>query len=212
MTRTALKSIEPESVVLASVIAAESDGGDRVTADDALLVRRCLEGADDAWRQMYDRCQLPLQRAIGSLLGEDRSDLATIDEIAARVWYALVRDEFRLLASYDLEREVRLSSYLAGLARIEVLRFFRSERRRRTHESRGGRRLLRMRRAPVHFDSVMREFAATLTEAEKELLESHLTPPGDDQFQSDHASLSRSAIYQRRHRIRGKLREFFETE
>ena len=96
-------------------------------------------------------------------MGAAARDAATVDEIAARIWYTLVRDDFRLLAAFDGSRDVRLNTFLAGLARIEILRFFRAERRRQTHECRGGRRLLRMRRATVNFDSVMREFAATLT-------------------------------------------------
>jgi hypothetical protein len=176
-----------------------------------------LQGQNGAWEELYHRCHLRLAKTIESLLG-DGGDAGTVDEIAARVWFALVRDDFRLLATYDSERDVRLSTFLSGVARIEIMRFFRAERRRQVHESRGGRRLLRLRRSAMNFDAVMQEFAATLTDAEKELLERDLSPRSGSESEeappedAGDTSLSRSAIYQRRHRLRGKLREFFDND
>lgn len=218
MSRVIPQSTEQEPAEACAVTAPGSlpsgkgNGRSQRVAEDELLVRSCLAGEDGAWEKLYDRCHFPLLRTIESLLGAAARDAATVDEIAARIWYTLVRDDFRLLAAFDGSRDVRLNTFLAGLARIEILRFFRAERRRQTHECRGGRRLLRMRRATVNFDSVMREFAATLTQAERELLESDLTLPDEGEVDPGLAHLSKSAIYQRRHRIRGKLREFFGGE
>ena len=68
------------------------------------------------------------------------------EEIAARVWFTLVRDAGRLLAKFDAARDCRFGVFLVGLARNEILQYVRHERRRVRRERIGGR--LRMRALP----------------------------------------------------------------
>lgn len=178
------------------------------SATDDQLVQACIAGTDGAWERMYALCHGPLLRTIQVSLGAQSPSDPLVDEIAARVWFALIRDDFRLLSSFDAARDVRLRSFLAGLARIEILRFFRSERRRILHEGRGGHRSLLLKRATLDFDSMLEDFSATLTASEREVLEADLAPPGED-VGDRLPHVSREAIYQRRHRISIKLREFF---
>ena len=63
------------------------------------------------------------------LLRSDSSDPNLVDEIAGRVWYAIVTDPVRRLASFDPKRGCSLTTFLAGLAWNEIRDFFRSERR-----------------------------------------------------------------------------------
>ena len=59
-----------------------------------------------------------------------------IEEMVARVWYALLVDDGYLLRRYESEKGSSLSSYLSAVARFEVLRHQRSEYRRRRREHR----------------------------------------------------------------------------
>lgn len=172
---------------------------------------RCLTGEESAWEKLFRRCHPPLLEAIGFLLGAAAKDGHQAEEIAARVWYALLRDQGRLLARYDPDRDSSLRAFFAGLARIEMMRHQRSERRRKRHELKGGRRLLE---EPGTSDSevlaLIDEFAATLTPGEKEFMEDYLTSPQEGNNGAHGGKLSETSIWQRRHRIRRKLRAFLE--
>jgi DNA-directed RNA polymerase specialized sigma24 family protein len=107
-----------------------------------------------------------------------------------------------------------LQAYLVGFARNEILQYLRSERRRRSHEATGGRLLLAGQRTsqwPIR--AMLDEFAATLNRREQEFLEEYLlappVSPGETSGQSD---LSPTNIWQRRHRLRFKLKAFLKGQ
>ena len=109
---------------------------------DRQLVEKCLKGDQQQWEKLYHQCQPRLRNAIEILLGLNSPDKYLVDEISARVWHALLRDECRLLALYDPQRDSTLDAFLMGLARIEIMRHNRAERRRQSHELIRGRRKL----------------------------------------------------------------------
>jgi hypothetical protein len=191
------------------------------------LVQQCLAGEEHAWERMYARFHPPLLKAIEFMLGRNARDVHLIDEIAARVWYSLLRDGARLLSRFDPELELRLATYLRGLARIEIMRNARAERRRISHELLGGRRILEDHRfSDWQLSAAVDEFAATLTPREQEFMEKFLlTMPGHELdgavpkgngdgrrngCDAAHADISPSNMWQRRHRIRFKLKAFFD--
>lgn len=176
---------------------------------DAEIVRRCLAGDSRGWEELYDLCHPRLLEAISYLLGKSGRDASLVDEIAARVWYAVVRDEGRLLARFDSERNCRLGVFFVGLARNELMRYLRAESRRRSREFAGGFRLFSASRlSERQLALMMNEFARTLNPAERSFLENVLLAPPDQEDAAAEQSLSRSNFWQRRHRIRHKLQVF----
>jgi hypothetical protein len=140
------------------------------------------------------------------MLGEGGSDFSRVDEIAARVWYALVRNDGALLNRFDPARHTRLIGFLRGLARIETMQYFRAEYRRRTQEAAcpcpaGGGSAV----SDWEVSAMIDDFATTLTEGEQEFLEEHLL----GQAEGGERKLSEATIWQRCHRIREKLKAFF---
>ena len=169
-----------------------------------VLARRCAAGEVAAWEELYGRFHGPLCTAIRGMLGPSGSDFSCVDEIAARVWYALVRNDGELLDRFDPTRQVRLAAFLRGLARIEIMQYYRAEHRRRTQEAASGRE----GGAPVsdwQIAAMIEDFATTLTAGEQEFLEEHLLGRSDGK----EANLSQANVWQRCHRIRTKLKEFF---
>ena len=146
------------------------------------------------------------------LVRADAKDAHLVEELAARVWYALLRNRARLLARYDPERDSSLGAFLMGLARIEWMRHRRAERRRRSHEVSGGLRTLEEpRTTDWEVSAMIQEFALTLTPGEKDFMEDYLTTPQEDQEdRQQNSKLSPSNIWQRRHRLRMKLEAFLE--
>ncbi|MBN1910412.1 MAG: hypothetical protein JW818_11780 [Pirellulales bacterium] len=186
----------------------------RRATDDRELVDHCLAGDETAWEKLYYRCHPALIKAIRYLLDNDNRDLNLVEEIAARVWYLLLKNDGELLGRFDPERDCRLQAYLIGFARNEILQYLRAERRRRSHEATGGRLLLAGQRSshwPIH--SMIDEFAATLNEREQEFLESYLlTPPTTKPQEPAEPELSPTNIWQRRHRLRFKLKAFMKGQ
>lgn len=187
-----------------------SDECDAAGADaDRLLVDRCLAGDVAAWEELYNQCHFPLCVAIKSLLGPGYRDLNLIDEIAARVWYALVRNDGELLDRFDPRQDLRVGTFLRGVARIEIMQYVRAERRRRLREAEAGRRPRRDDAlSGWQLDVMLNEFTATLTPGEQRFVEEYLlvAPSEDDAERND---LTDANIWQRRHRIRTKLLAFF---
>ena len=58
---------------------------------DRKLIDQCLAGEPTAWSQLYQACHEPLLVAIRAFLRDAAADTNLVDEIAARVWYAVVR-------------------------------------------------------------------------------------------------------------------------
>ncbi len=175
--------------------------------DDRRLAERCLSGEVSAWEEFYGRFHGPLCTAISGMLGPGGSDLSRVDEIAARVWYALVRNDGELLNRFDPARHARLGAFLRGLARIEIMQYFRAEYRRRTQEAaclalESGRSTT----SDWQVTAMIEDFATTLTAGEQEFLEEHLLGQSED----GESELSRANIWQRCSRIRSKLRAFFQ--
>jgi hypothetical protein len=174
---------------------------------DRLLAKRCLMGEVAAWEELYGRFHDPLCRAVRGMLGGGGLDLSRVDEIAARVWYALVRNDGELLNRFDPARHTRLGGFLRGLARIEIMQYYRAEYRRRAQETACcvGRACGDEISSDWQVTSMIDDFATTLTPGEHEFLEEHLLggPEAGRQRWSD------AAIWQRCHRIREKLKAFF---
>ena len=190
------------------------DGGASVkdhVNGDRQIVDRCLAGDKQAWERLYRTYHPRLRRAIQLLLGAEASDVHVIDEIAARVWYALLQNDGRLLGTYDADRQSALDSFLMGLARIEILRYTRAERRRHQHEMRSGRRRLDEQRVSEwQLATMMDEFVSTLTPGQRDFMERFLTAPAGNKPDSPVEDLSGNCIRVRRHRIRRKLNDFLE--
>ena len=188
---------------------AEPDGSVELEGSaegDRQLAKRCLAGEVAAWEDLYGRYHEPLCRAIGGMLGAGGSDLSRVDEIAARVWYAVVRNDGELLNRFDPARHTRLGGFLRGLARIEIMQYFRTEYRRRNQEAAcfahaGGSPSV----SDWQVNAMIEDFATTLTAGEQEFLEEHLLGQAED----GERRWSDATIWQRCHRIREKLKAFF---
>ncbi len=173
---------------------------------DRRLAERCISGEVAAWEELYGRFHGPLCRAISGMLGRGGSDLSRVDEIAARVWYALVRNDGALLGRFDPAQHTRLGGFLRGLARIEIMQYFRAEYRRRAQEAAspcrdgGGSAASDWQMA-----AMIEDFSSTLTVREQEFLEEHLL----GQSEGEKRDLSEASFWQLCHRIRSKLKAFF---
>ena len=179
---------------------------------DSRLAKRCLAGEPAAWEEFYAQCHRPLLVSIEVMLGPDRADPNLVDEIAARVWYALIENDGRLLARYDPRRGARLITFLRAVAKSEVCRHFRRQCRRRRREwiALGGR--------PPHqpaddaeMTATLGEFVQTLTAGEREFYEDHLAGHPASRGWVTREPLSANARQLTR-RIRKKLLRFFGRE
>ncbi len=191
---------------------AAGDGASRDEARvDQRLAERCLAGDERAWEHLYQQCHPPLLRAIKLLLGQDAGDVHLVDEMAARVWYTLLRDGGRLLASYDADRDSSLNAFLMGMARIEIMRYMRAERRRRSYELIGGRKILAEGRVPDwQLANMMDEFTSTLTPPELEFMERFLLDAPGTEADADVVEIPATSVWQRRHRLRLKLQAYLD--
>jgi len=174
---------------------------------DAALVKRCLAGEVAAWEELYEQCHPPLLRSIEVMLGPQQRDPELIDELAARVWYALVADDGKLLARFDRKRKARLSTFMRAVAKDIVCRYQRSEarRHRREHEAcRTHRRSGVTQPDEAALD--LAEFQETLTEGEREFLDEQLN--GRCAKDDPAHGRSETSIWKLTSRIRRKLRAF----
>lgn len=174
---------------------------------DPNLVRQCVGGDQRAWVELHRRCQPRLLASIRSALGRRAADSNLIEEIAARVWYSLVSGNFRLLERYRPDESSNgLASYVAGIARVEVLRYLRAEHIRRQREAdaeAGRRRRAEDQESLLSLD--MDSFLATLTPRERYFYDHFLAALPED---VEHNSLTQSNRWQLGHRVRRKLSEF----
>jgi hypothetical protein len=177
-------------------------------AQDRLLVERCLAGEVGAWSLIYRQFHESLLASIRSFLGRAGQDVNLVEEIAARVWYALVKNNFELLGKFDVARGCRLSTFLSVLAKNETRVLLRSERRRRIREQLVSKSELDRERAADAGDVLSdEEFLVTLSKAEKSFYLDVLVnrPEQNDQAPQ---SYSQQNLWQLRHRIRKKLERF----
>jgi len=182
---------------------------DRIEAD-AKLVKRCVAGEVAAWEEIYDQCHRPLMRSIQCILGAEHSDPNLVDELAARVWYALVADDGKLLARFDRNRGARLGTFLRCIAKDVASRYFRSEYRRRRRERAVGKQRPVKRRASRDADPAMSELVDTLTPSEQEFLDQYLL--NDDPTDGSSREYSSANAWKLASRIRQKIKEFFRPD
>jgi DNA-directed RNA polymerase specialized sigma24 family protein len=173
---------------------------------DVELVRCCLQGDVAAWQELFAQCQTHLLLTVRSMLHPNGNNLNVADEIAARVWFSLVESNGRLLVRFDAHRGCRLKTFIAALARHELLEYWRSERRLRNRELQAVRCRPKAQPAEVnHFNMVWDEFLTTLSSREREFLEQVLLVPTRD---SGSDALSQANIWQLRSRVRSKLKTY----
>ena len=103
-------------------------------AADYRLARRCADGQVAAWEELYHRYHDRLLESIRVMLSGQHTDPSLAEEIAARVWYALVENDGKLLLKYNPKRGASLMTYIRILAKDRLRRYFRSERRRQDRE------------------------------------------------------------------------------
>lgn len=179
----------------------------RSVLQDRELVNRCLARETGAWSQMYARFHSPLIASVRAFLGSAGRDLHLVEEIAARVWYALVRDEFWLLGRFDVERGCRLSTFLSLIAKAQARLLLRSERRRRTREHAVARYEIESPGDNGLYSLSGEEFVATLSPAERRFLVDVLVASADRDAKDRYSSQN---LWQLRRRVREKLLKFLE--
>jgi hypothetical protein len=173
---------------------------------DGLLAKRCLAGEVAAWEELYTQCHEPLLVSIRIMLGSLSADANLVDEIAARVWYAFVANDGKLLSRYKPSRGARLITFMRARADSEIMRYIRSEVRHRKRE------LTALRERP-HYQgqdgaqlvNVLAEFFATLTPHEQVFCSEHLLGESSDVLGPAYSTPN---IWQLSHRIRRKLLRF----
>ncbi len=178
---------------------------------DAALVARCVAGDVGGWETLYRRYHPKLIAAIECMLGRPQRDPELVDELAARVWYALIDNDGELLGKFDTGKMARLGTFVKAIAREKVRRYVREERRR-------GRREVEMCRTrsypqvttPDESHTTLLDFRETLTPGEKRFLDSRFA----DSSISDGSPAPSDAdnsprIWQLTSRLRRKLLAFF---
>jgi DNA-directed RNA polymerase specialized sigma24 family protein len=99
---------------------------------ECVLVQQCLLGQSEAWDRLYSLCHDSLCAAIRHFLTTPDEDL--VDELAACVWYALVREDCRLMRKFSESRCVRFTTYLNAIACNVARDYLKSAGRRRHRE------------------------------------------------------------------------------
>lgn len=173
---------------------------------DSQLVHSCLRGEPAAWSNLYQAQHDLLMASIRAFLGRFGSDANLVDEIAARVWYALVQNDFALLSRFDVNRGCRLSTFFSVLAKAEARLLLRSERRRRVREQAVSRTESGQRDADGSAVTLSeKEFVATLSPAERTFYQEVLASGAAENSSPQY---SKTNLWQLRHRVRKKLENF----
>jgi DNA-directed RNA polymerase specialized sigma24 family protein len=176
------------------------------SGSDPSLLARCLSGDRLAWEEFCEACTPELRRLVRFFLGRNRDD-DTTEEIVASVWYALLRDDARILRRYAPERSACLGCYLAGIVRCHVCRYVRAESERSRHACQLACRMksdLGASALSLDLGVLLNDFAATLNPKELAFLEDYLLSPPN----GHNGTLSAADVWQRRHRLRVKLKHF----
>jgi len=177
---------------------------------DRRLVDRCLAGDVSAWSALYAEFHDSLLAGIRAFLGRAGTDINLVDEIAARVWFALVKSESELLGKFDFRRGCRFSTFLSLVAKNEARLLLRSEKRRRRREQVASK---------LDLDPTLgnefgvwqseEEFVATLSPAERSFYFEVLMAREDSETSSEYSEQNK---WQLRHRIRKKLERFMSQQ
>jgi DNA-directed RNA polymerase specialized sigma24 family protein len=195
------------------VLADEEGSSVEACRADARLAARCLAGEVVAWEELYSLHHPRLLTFIRQRLGPGKSDPNLVDEITARVWYALVADDGKLLERYDPERGARLITFLYTLAKGILSNNHRSEHRRRKRE------LLALTAKSRGYatntgetDAMFAEFRETLTPHENDFMEKQLMAENSEGMiaakEQPQKPVNRAASWQSTHRIYRKLLTF----
>jgi hypothetical protein len=176
---------------------------------DARLAKRCIAGEVAAWDDLYAGCQDRLLASIVALLGGRSEDPNFVDEIAAQVWYALVKNDGELLLRYDPARGARLVTFIQTVAKDIWNRHRRSERRRLDRE--GTASCGKSKHYPAELDranGTLTEFLESLAPRDRQFFQEHLLenpdePPGDES-----STESPTSIWQRTRRLYKRLLGF----
>lgn len=173
---------------------------------DRDLVDRCLSGETAAWSELYRTCHPKLLAAIRLLLGSLGQDFSLVDEIAARVWYALVKDGSSLLSRYDDSRGCRLTTFVSSIAKREIKQLLRSERRRLSRERKASRSEVQAEPPLSALTADFQEqFLDKLTRSERTYFDCVLVPSAGGDEPSAYSADNR---WQLQHRVRKKLEAF----
>lgn len=176
--------------------------------DDRKVIEGCIAGDAASWSLLYERCHEPLLVSIRSFLREAAADIHLVDEVAARVWYSVVRNDCELLARFDVTKGCRLTTFLSLLARSEARQYFRAERRRRAREETAARREAGSDRTQSLGSEIpCDEFLDSLSPSERTYYEKVLIAPTEgsaiDEYTAENS-------WQLRHRVRKKLFRYLE--
>lgn len=180
----------------------------QILADQA-LVRRCIAGEVLAWEELYARFHPLLKNAIEMVLAPAYRNTELVDEIAARVWYALVENDGELLERYDPNRGGRLTTFMQAIARDLVTRHFRSEHRRRGREAIAIQGKLAY--CPSDQGPNLCEFLSTLTAKEREFTAQYLLAEKSEACAALSRPRTQASVWQLTRRIRQKLRSYLST-
>ena len=185
---------------------------EELLAADYELAQRCADGEVPAWEELYRRYHDRLLASIRVMLTGQNTDPSLAEEIAARVWYALVENDGRLLLKYNPKRGASLMTYIRMLAKDLLRRHYRSERRRQQRE-----RAVMDHRPSSHSQeldqsgSTLDEFLDTLSATERTFYDQCLQNlPGSDG--AGGLSWSQASLWQRTHRLYKRLASFLRSE
>ena len=176
---------------------------------DRRLVDQCLSGQESAWARLFDLCHGVLLAAVRKQAGAGRCGEEFAEEIASRIWFCLTQDGGRLLDRFDPTKGCRLTTYVASLARHEILTYLRSEGRRQRREQRKAMTFQDMT-CDEGEDGLNRqivEFLGTLTPRERQFCETQLLAAGNVSV-----IFSETNAWQLRSRVRRKLEAYLETK
>lgn len=173
---------------------------------DRRLVEQCLAGEPSAWSQLYQCYHQSMVASIRAFLGCHENDSSLIDEIAARVWFSLIRNDCELLARFDVDRGCRLTTFISVLAKAETRVMLRSERRRKARERAASRPETTSQSLSAASEAISeQEFMNTLSPAERAFYSDVLVTAAN---QDARHSYTRENTWQLRHRVRKKLDRF----
>jgi DNA-directed RNA polymerase specialized sigma24 family protein len=192
---------------------AEQTEDPRLLADalaaDARLAERCIAGDVAAWDELYAGCHDRLSASIVALLGGRSDDPNFIDEIAAQVWYALVKNDGELLLRFDPARGARLITFIQTVAKDIWNRHRRSERRRLDRE--GTASCGKSNHYPAELDranGTLTEFLESLAPRDRQFFNEHLLENPDQAPADESSTESPTSIWQRTRRIYKRLLGF----
>lgn len=175
-------------------------------AGDRRLVDRCLAGETAAWSELYQACHPKLLSAVRAQLGSAGQDFSLVDEVAARVWYGLVKDGGALLSRFDDGRGCRLTTFVSSIAKREIKQLLRSEKRRMSRERKASRPEVQAELPLTALTADFQEqFLDKLTRSERTYFDCVLV--ASDQGDEDLA-YSPDNRWQLQHRVRKKLEAF----